>query len=268
MTLELPQSLVLWSTGIAMRPIVDKIRTKLEEQTRSRALTVDGTLRVKGLEDSSIFALGDCASVEIPKILNRMVAFFESADTDHDGKLDFNEFKQLASMMLKEVPRASAYIPQLLQAFKKYDRNHDGTLDLQEVEEMIKEIDQKMTSLPATAQVANQQGKYLAKLLNDLHKKVYATSSARENSTLRELVKNQVKEHVDKYPKFTYKHLGSLAYIGNSAVAELENPAGETLISKPKFILAGFSAMYLWRSIYWSEQVIIYSIFKRLGLME
>ena len=75
--------------------------------------------------------------------------------------------------------------------------------------------------LPATAQVASQQGKYLGKNFNAI---------ARE-----ETIK-----------PFRYRHFGSYAYIGDlTAVAELPN----------QFVLNGFGAWWLWRSIYWSKQV-------------
>ena len=44
---------------------------------------------------------------------------------------------------------------------------------------------------------------------------------------------------------FKYRHLGSLAYIGNAAVFDL----GEYSF------MGGLAAMYAWRSVYWSEQV-------------
>ena len=44
---------------------------------------------------------------------------------------------------------------------------------------------------------------------------------------------------------FTYRHLGSLAYIGNAAVFDLGRFS----------FTGGLAAMYAWRSIYWSEQV-------------
>ena len=44
---------------------------------------------------------------------------------------------------------------------------------------------------------------------------------------------------------FRYKHLGSLAYIGNAAVFDLG----------PLSVMGGLVAMYAWRSVYWSEQV-------------
>jgi NADH dehydrogenase FAD-containing subunit len=44
---------------------------------------------------------------------------------------------------------------------------------------------------------------------------------------------------------FKYQHLGSLAYIGNAAVFDLDGTS----------FMGGLAAMYAWRSVYWSEQV-------------
>ena len=44
---------------------------------------------------------------------------------------------------------------------------------------------------------------------------------------------------------FRYRHLGSLAYIGNAAVFDLGRYS----------FMGGLAAMYAWRSVYWSEQV-------------
>ena len=70
--------------------------------------------------------------------------------------------------------------------------------------------------LPALAQVAEQQGKYLAKVLNG------TTTN-----------------------KFEYRSLGAMATVGGrSAVLELEGSRGR------KFSWAGFSSFIAWRSAY------------------
>ncbi len=77
---------------------------------------------------------------------------------------------------------------------------------------------------PATAQVAMQSGKYLARLLN---------ASAKSHKP---------REH---YKPFQYKHLGMLAYIGdNRAVADLPNTK-----------LHGFVTWLFWRSVYLTRLV-------------
>ncbi|KAI3436606.1 hypothetical protein D9Q98_006023 [Chlorella vulgaris] len=79
------------------------------------------------------------------------------------------------------------------------------------------------TPLPALAQVAEQQGKWLAKVLNQAAGKLER----------------------EEPPPFVYKHLGSMASIGGaSAVIELGDP------KQPKASLAGFTSWLAWRSAY------------------
>lgn len=48
--------------------------------------------------------------------------------------------------------------------FDDYDKDKDGQISLNELAEMFLEISNKITTLPPTAQVANQQGVYLGKV--------------------------------------------------------------------------------------------------------
>lgn len=85
-----------------------------------------------------------------------------------------------------------------------------------------------------TAQVASQEGKYLGRKLNKL---------AMQRETLEANGVKDLDEAVSG--SFRYRHLGSLAYIGNAAVFDLGNLS----------FMGGLIAMYTWRSVYWSEQV-------------
>jgi NADH dehydrogenase len=51
------------------------------------------------------------------------------------------------------------------------------------------------------------------------------------------------------YDSFKYVHRGSLAYIGNAAIADFGNGYA--------FGGSGAVAKYLWRGVYWNEQVSI-----------
>jgi NADH dehydrogenase FAD-containing subunit len=86
-----------------------------------------------------------------------------------------------------------------------------------------------------TAQVASQQGKYLGHKLHLL--------AAKHDTLLANDLPAATDEAVSG--PFIYRHLGSLAYIGNAAVFDLG----------PFSLTGGLAAMYAWRSIYWSEQV-------------
>lgn len=63
-----------------MTPFVKNMSEKLGPQLHQRVLTTDGFLRVKGVDDGSIYALGDCATIGNPKILEHMMEIFENAD--------------------------------------------------------------------------------------------------------------------------------------------------------------------------------------------
>lgn len=65
--LTLPFGLCVWCTGLGMNPLVKQIASQLaipSAQRHSRALVVDGLLRVKGTKPGSMFAVGDAAWVD------------------------------------------------------------------------------------------------------------------------------------------------------------------------------------------------------------
>jgi NADH dehydrogenase FAD-containing subunit len=110
---------------------------------------------------------------------------------------------------------------------------------LNELADMFLRISNKMTALPPTAQVANQQGVYLGKKFTALVKAgVLAPSPVSSDYTLE--------SDESMYKQFTYKHLGSLASLGSAGAAFDLDGYGS--------FAGGLIAMYAWRSIYWSEQ--------------
>src|SRR5689334_9879163 len=83
--------------------------------------------------------------------------------------------------------------------FAKYDEDKDGHLSLTNFKKMLEDIDKKTRALPATAQVAAQEGKYLGMKLNQLRREKNA--------------------HEENLPPFKYRHLGSLVYLGDESAA-------------------------------------------------
>ena len=83
--------------------------------------------------------------------------------------------------------------------------------------------------------MASQQGKYIGH-------KLHLLATKRDT-----LIANELPADTDEAltGPFKYRHLGSLAYIGNSAAFDFG----------PLSFTGGLAAMYAWRSIYWSEQV-------------
>lgn len=106
---SIPCSLIVWATGIKARPLTNKIREMigLNIQTNRMGLLTDPYLRVKGIDDGSIFALGDCATIEQPKLLDQIQVLFEEADTDHRDALTLEQFKNLVEKKVAQFPQVS-----------------------------------------------------------------------------------------------------------------------------------------------------------------
>jgi len=130
---------------------------------------------------------------------------------------------------------AKDHLIKVKELFDLYDLDSDHSLSMNELVRLLEEIGSKITSLPATAQVASQQGKYIGKKLHKL---------SRQRNVLKANDLAETTDEVISGP-FRYLHLGSLAYIGSAAVFDM---------GKYSF-MGGLVAMYAWRSIYWNEQV-------------
>ena len=86
------------------------------------------------------------------------------------------------------------------KAFEEADREKSGLINLTTLRSILEKADQKVRALPATAQVASQEGRYIADLLNASTRLQY------EEENLK---------------AFRYQHMGSLAYVGgDSAVLD------------------------------------------------
>ncbi|KAH9966845.1 mitochondrial NADH dehydrogenase [Russula dissimulans] len=221
----IPTNFVLWSTGISMNPF-----TALHK----KAIEVDAHLRVKGAPLGDVYAIGDCATIET-SLVSHLLELVEEADRNHDGKIDFDEWEIMVRRIKKKIPMAATHLEKVRALFDRYDSDADNALNLNDLAVLLQEVGNKLTTLPATAQVAAQQGKYLGR-------KLHLLSTKRDT-----LLANDLPEDTDEAVTgpFTYRHLGSLAYIGNAAVFDF----GQLTL------MGGLAAMYAWRSVYWSEQV-------------
>ncbi|KAK7751406.1 hypothetical protein SLS62_006662 [Diatrype stigma] len=243
-TKEIPSGFCLWSTGVSQADLCKRIAAKLgpAAQNNRHALETDTHLRVNGTPLGDVYAIGDCATVQ-NNTADSVVSFLRGLAFKH-GKdpetleLHFSDWRDVAADVRRRFPQAVSHLKRLDKLFADFDKDQSGTLDFGELRELLKQIDSKLTSLPATAQRANQQGVYLAHKFNKL---------ARAAPGLRA---NDVRDgDVDQacYRAFVYHHLGSLAYIGNSAVFDL-GPRGWNLTG-------GLWAVYAWRSVYFAQSV-------------
>ncbi|KAL8277059.1 hypothetical protein RQP46_010593 [Phenoliferia psychrophenolica] len=230
----LESGFTLWSTGIAMNPFSEKIASLLPNQYHKHALEVDSHLRVIGAPLGTVYALGDCATVET-RLVDHLLEMVDRCDQNKDGVIDDREFEMMMKIVDRKFPTAQIHVDQIRDVFQQY-ANGKNELDLNQLADLFLDISKNMTALPATAQVANQQGVYLGKKFTKL-----ATSG--HDTAMQNFVYDDPDDLLFK--PFKYTHMGSLAYIGNSAVFDIENWS----------FAGGLVAMYLWRSVYWSEQV-------------
>lgn len=239
-TKELPMGFCLWSTGVAQTELCKRIADKIDVQTNKHALETDTHLRLNGAPLGSVYAIGDCSTVQ-NNVADHLVHFlrsmaWEKGKDPEKMEITFSEWRDVAHRVKKRFPQASDHLRRLDKLFEQYDKDQNGTLDFGELHELLLQIDSKLTSLPATAQRAHQQGQYLGRKLNKL-------AQAAPGMTANEVDYGDLDEAV--YKAFEYHHLGSLAYIGNSAVFDFNGLS----------FSGGLMAVYLWRSVYFAQSV-------------
>ncbi|KAM6500321.1 hypothetical protein JOM56_003335 [Amanita muscaria] len=232
---DIPTNFTLWSTGIAMNLFAEKVTGYLPNQAHKKAIVVDAYLRVKGAPRGSVYAIGDCSTLET-SVTEYFLDLVEEADRDKNGKIDMSEWEYMVKKIKKRIPLAEKHLEKVKELFERYDTDADNSLSLNELMVLLQDIESQITALPATAQVASQQGKYLGKALHQVAHKMETLAA---NEIPLEMADETVAD------PFRYHHLGMLAYIGNAAVFDLGRFS----------FTGGLIAMYAWRSVYWSEQV-------------
>jgi len=240
---ELPMGFCLWSTGVAQTELSRKLANKLGDFQKNRhALETDTHLRLLGTPLGDVYAIGDCSTVQ-NNIADHLTTFlrgmaFEQGKDPDKLHITFQDWRSVAQKVRKRFPQAAGHLKRLDKLFQEYDKDQSGTLDFGELHELLVQIDNKLTSLPATAQRANQQGQYLGRKFNKI-------AAAIPGFRANEVDFGDLDEAV--YKAFEYHHMGSLAYIGNAAVFDF----GGMNFS------GGLMAVYLWRSIYFAQSVSI-----------
>ncbi|KAL5601370.1 hypothetical protein BROUX41_002643 [Berkeleyomyces rouxiae] len=238
---ELPMGFCLWSTGVSQSSLCQRIAAKLENQNNRHALETDSHLRVIGSPLGEVYAIGDCSTVQ-NNIADKIITYLhhmaqESGKDPAKVQLTFEQWRKIASGAKKNFPQAVTHLKRLDKLFAEFDKDKSGTLDFEELRELLNQIDAKLTSLPATAQRANQQGQYLARKFN----KIIRNSAAFADD---DIFTNESRP--SGYKAFDYHHLGSLAYLGNSAVFDF---------GKGHNVMGGLWAVYAWRGAYFAQNV-------------
>jgi NADH:ubiquinone reductase (H+-translocating) len=242
---ELPMGFCLWSTGVSQNELCQKLASKIETQTNRHALETDTHLRLNGTPMGDVYCIGDCSTVQ-NNVSDHIMTFLRTLAWEKNQdpttmKISYSDWRHVAKRVKSKFPQATDHLRRLDKLFEQYDKDKSGTLDFNELSELLHQIDNKLTSLPATAQRANQQGEYLGKKLNKL---AHAAPGLKANQMLDGDIDAAV------YKAFEYKHMGSLAYIGNAAVFDFQGSGYGNL-----GFGGGLLAVYLWRSIYFAQSV-------------
>src|SRR3954447_12720308 len=111
-----------------MSPLTKTISEKLEAQKNTRALITDNRLRLKGVPNSSVYAIGDCSTVENPKLVQQLMQFFIEADEDKNGHLSYDEFRALAKKICRDYPITKSHLEKADTLFARYDQDKSGML--------------------------------------------------------------------------------------------------------------------------------------------
>ncbi|CAI9275523.1 unnamed protein product [Lactuca saligna] len=235
---SIPHGMVLWSTGVATRPVVKDFMDQIGQGKR-RVLATDEWLRVKGCED--VYAIGDCATLVQRKVMSDIAAIFKAADKDNSGTLIVEEFQDIIDDILIRYPQVnlhlqSQHLSSVTDLLKDPQGNARKEVDIEDFKLALCQVDSQMKSLPATAQVAAQQGTYLSSCFNKRE-----LADFQPEGPLR--FKSEGRH---EFFPFRYKHLGSFAPLGGEqAAAELPGD----------WVSVGRSTQWLWYSVYASKQV-------------
>ncbi|KAL7086853.1 hypothetical protein ACP275_13G027900 [Erythranthe tilingii] len=235
-TVSIPYGMVVWSTGIGTRPVVMDFMKQIG-QTNRRVLATDEWLRVEGCDD--IYALGDCATINQRRVMEDISAIFNKADKKNTGRLKVDDFKEVINDICERYPQVAIHLKKKqLKNFHNLLKNSQGDdeLDIEKFKLALSEVDSQMKNLPATAQVAAQQGEYLAECFDKM--------DACEKNPEGPLRFRATGRH--RFHPFRYQHLGQFAPLGGEQTAA-QLPGD--------WVSIGHSTQWLWYSVYVSKLV-------------
>ncbi|KAI0486591.1 hypothetical protein KFK09_029339 [Dendrobium nobile] len=145
---NIPYGMAIWSTSFGTRLIILGFMKQFD-LGNLRVLETDEWLRVLGCEN--IYALGDCSIIAQQKVMGCGQSYYDTLTVKEikDVLEDIERYPQVA-LYLKTTQMK--YFLDLLKEFKK---DHS-------------QVDSQVKMLPALAQVAAQEGEYLAKCFNKM----------------------------------------------------------------------------------------------------
>eukprot|EP00918_Siedleckia_nematoides_P060101 GHVU01131082.1.p1 GENE.GHVU01131082.1~~GHVU01131082.1.p1 ORF type:complete len:529 (+),score=92.25 GHVU01131082.1:65-1651(+) len=155
---------LLWCAGLKQHFVVELLNRKLGfDGACQGALVVDQQLKVRGLEH--VYALGDCAVMQPDSLLSVSDELFEKAKTfPYGAGTVFLSKKGIKESLWKRFPQLHKSKCRLLD----FSRSDPPSMHLTQPEwtQLCTRIDNEYVPPPQRAIVAEQEGHYLAKALN------------------------------------------------------------------------------------------------------
>ncbi|XP_020183707.1 external alternative NAD(P)H-ubiquinone oxidoreductase B3, mitochondrial [Aegilops tauschii subsp. strangulata] len=232
--IAVPYGLAVWSTGIGTRPIIMDFMKQVGQGNR-RVLATDEWLRVLGCDN--VYALGDCATISQRKVMEDVDSIFRVADKDNSGTLSVKNIKNVLGDIYQRYPQVELYLKtNQMKGFHDLLKDKETEeLNIEEFKKALAQVDSQVKMLPATAQVAAQEGAYLADCFNRMN-----TCEENPEGPLR--IRGAGRH---RFKPFRYRHLGQFAPLGGEQTAA-QLPGD--------WVHVGHSTQWLWYSVYASKQ--------------
>ncbi|KAG0470931.1 hypothetical protein HPP92_017631 [Vanilla planifolia] len=233
---NVPYGMAVWSTGIGTRQIILDFMKEIGQVNR-RVLATDEWLRVLGCDN--VYALGDCATITQRKVMEDISEIFKVADRENSGTLTVKEIKYVLDDIIERYPQVALYLKtKQLKDFLDLLVESEGDaakefieIDIGRFKKALAQVDSQVKILPATAQVAAQEGQYLAKCFNRM-------KICEENPEGPLRIRGTGRH---RFKPFRYRHLGQFAPLGGEQTAA-QLPGD--------WISIGHSSQWLWYSVY------------------
>jgi NADH:ubiquinone reductase (non-electrogenic) len=217
---EMVFGMCIWASGVRPVDVTLQLAKDLQQQ---RMLAVDANMRALGAE-GTIFAIGDNCRIDQKLFKDRGKELFDEGDKNGDGSLSVEELHGLAASMKTEFPVIRDFVERL----ETQAEARQSKLTKEEFLEKLEATANAIRPLPPTAQVANQQGEYVAKILNELEPEQLAHKGGFS-------------------PNFEYHHQGALAYVGEDSAVMSDSDIFPNL--------KGWFVLWIWRGVYFSKTV-------------
>ncbi|OEU19111.1 FAD/NAD(P)-binding domain-containing protein, partial [Fragilariopsis cylindrus CCMP1102] len=221
-TRNVPYGLVVWTAGVQPTDIAHSLLKEINSVTTLNDTTIqtDSHCRVLGAPD--IFAVGDCADIVLlPEYMKYVTDLFQN-------KLTLQQAIDPPPPPLPPVLSRSSptqrLVKRILADLEKLVVENNIQLDFETVEKIVEERCSRQKHLPPTAQVAQQQGHYVADLLNNSVIDMY---------------------HNDESTSFQYLNRGQLVYVG-AHVASMALPGTNDI----DVTWAGTATNFVWHAAY------------------